>query len=75
MPRDEYMDPIRMVRPLIINIFEKEGRDFTICEQCLGAIPEGKFEFHHKKYEGATIRDLDIVCHKCNMQSENKNLE
>ena len=62
------------VRPYIVAIFEGEGRDFTICELCGDFIDDGKFEFHHTKYEGATIRDLLIICRGCNHKSENLHL-
>lgn len=32
------------------------------CEKC-GAYDN--LEFHHKRYEGATIKDIQILCEKC----------
>ena len=61
--------------PLVIATLEKIGKKFDKCEQCGNPIPKGKFEIHHTKYEGATIYDLQVVCHKCNTKSENRGLK
>lgn len=52
-----------------------KGKDFTKCEECGVDLPEGKAEMHHTKYEGATINDIKIVCHPCNMKPENRFLK
>ena len=49
------------------------GRDLTTCELCGKHLK--KPEFHHTKYDGATIYDLMVVCHSCNMLGENRNLQ
>lgn len=58
--------------PYVIALMEQEGRDFFICELCDTDIPEGEFEIHHTKYEGATYYDLRIVCRRCNRLPENR---
>ena len=55
-------------------LMERDGRDFTKCEYCSKAIPDGKHELHHTKYEGATYYDMMIVCRSCNRIPENKGL-
>lgn len=75
MPRIHRVDDDRETKLLIREILKKQGRDFTKCEMCGNDIPEGKSQLHHTKYEGATMQDLMIVCQKCNLQPENKNLE
>jgi len=54
---------------IIKAIFKNQGRDFNTCEQCY---KKGKTILHHTKYEKATIRDLQLVCQKCNVKTENK---
>ena len=62
------------MRHLIVSLMESLGRDFTTCEYLGCDIPEGKFELHHTKYDGATFYDLMIVCSPCNKRSENVGL-
>ena len=62
------------VRHYIISIFEEQGRDFNVCEQCGKIMDDNEFVFHHTKYSGATIYDLQIVCVKCNAAPRNKYL-
>lgn len=62
---------ISHLRPYILHLMTKEGRDFTQCELCPASIPEGEYEIHHTKYEGATYYDLRIVCSPCNHKPEN----
>jgi len=50
---------------------KRDGRDFNQCELCPVYIPDGKYEIHHTKYEGATYYDLRIVCSSCNHKPEN----
>jgi hypothetical protein len=57
------------IKPLL----EQMGKDFTTCEEC-GDDITGKAVIHHTEYDGATIFDLEVVCQKCNMRSENKGL-
>lgn len=66
---------IANLRPYIIFLMQQEGRDFTKCELCGRSIPLGTHEIHHTKYDGATFRDLRIVCRSCNHLAENKLLE
>lgn len=47
-------------------IFDYWGRNWYLCEQC-GKKMKKRGELHHTKYEGATIYDIQIVCHRCNM--------
>lgn len=61
------------LRPYIVNMMIDEGRldgsDSAICELCLEwATP---YEIHHTKYEGATYKDLQVVCRSCNRKEEN----
>lgn len=65
---------LRGVRPYVIALMQAEGRDFSVCEQCLEAIPNGKYDIHHTKYEGATYYDLEIVCRSCNLKAKNMGL-
>jgi hypothetical protein len=59
------------LRPHILFLMEQEGRDFTKCELCSSDIADGEFEIHHTKYEGATYKDLRIVCRSCNRKADN----
>lgn len=69
--KDNSLDSLRHV---IINLMRQEGRDFTKCDLCGGDIPAGKFQLHHTKYDGATYKDLRIVCRACNLSPENQYL-
>lgn len=60
------------LRPYIIAMMEQEGRDFEQCELCPARIPPGKFQLHHTRYDGATYKDIKIVCRSCNQKAENK---
>lgn len=62
---------IEHLRPYILFLMSKEGRDFTECELCEDDIEDGGFEIHHIRYEGATYYDLRIVCRGCNRKAEN----
>jgi hypothetical protein len=62
---------IEHLRPYIIALMKREGRDFTRCELAPHDIEPGKYEIHHTKYEGATYYDLRIVCKPCNRKAEN----
>lgn len=59
---------------LIVQLLKKMGKDFTKCEQCGNELPPGKAKVHHTKYDGATLYDLEVICHKCNLKPENKGL-
>ncbi len=59
---------------IILAMMRRDGRDFSECELCGDPIPEGKYQLHHTKYEGATYYDLKIVDAKCNQAPENKHL-
>jgi len=54
-------------------IFRSQGRDFSKCELCGGSTND-KPEIHHLRYEGATLANLRITCHRCNTQEENRHL-
>jgi hypothetical protein len=60
------------IRHTVVGILEEQGRDFTKCELCGEKIPEGKFDLHHTKYEGAALDDILIVCRACNTSRANK---
>lgn len=53
--------------------FRRLGIDLKHCKLCGKNIKRP--EFHHTKYDGATIYDLIVVCHRCNMLPENINLK
>jgi hypothetical protein len=63
------------LREIIVQLMEELHYDFNTCEQCKGYIPDGQFQIHHTKYEGATFLDLQIVCQPCNLKSENRYLD
>lgn len=63
------------IRPYVLALMRQEGRDFTTCELCSNAIPKGRYDIHHTKYDGATYKDLRIVCRSCNTLKENKLLD
>jgi hypothetical protein len=67
-----YMLTPRM-RPYVVEILERQGRDFTRCQQC-GKDTAGHPELHHTRYDGATIYDLEIVCRSCNRLAVNRGL-
>ena len=62
------------LRGMIVQLLEDVGRDFTVCEQCNEDIPEGKFDLHHTKYDGAALNDIIIVCRACNLSRVNRYL-
>ena len=62
---------ISNLRPYVIALMKREGRDFTICELCKSDSPENRYDIHHTRYDGATYYDLRIVCRKCNHALEN----
>ena len=57
------------MRPLIIEIMRRDGRDFGYCELGSHKIEGGRFDLHHTKYEGATYYDLLIACRRCNCKA------
>ena len=61
-------------RAIIRAMMRQEGRDFEQCELCPAAIPPGRYEIHHIKYDDATYYDLRIVCRKCNHAPANCHL-
>lgn len=61
-----------MFREYVLECFRRLGKVFNRCEQC--DVITTKLEIHHTKYEGATLYDLQLVCHRCNLQSYNKGL-
>jgi hypothetical protein len=66
---------IEHLRPYIIAMMKRDGRDFTKCELNGEDIPEGEFILHHTKYDGATYKDMKIVCRSCNNKAENQLLD
>jgi hypothetical protein len=62
---------IESLRPYILFLMTRDGRDFTVCELCEDDIDEETFEIHHTRYDGATYYDLRIVCTSCNRKAEN----
>lgn len=56
----------------VIPLLQAQGRDFNKCEFCG---KEGKTVVHHTKYIGATLKDLRLICQKCDKQKENQGLE
>lgn len=63
------------MRVIVIAVLKEQGRDFSMCELCRTFIPSGKYQLHHTKYDGATIKDLKIVCQQCNLLPENQYLD
>jgi len=63
------------MRIIVAAKLKQDGRDFSKCELCGDPISEGKHQLHHTKYEGATYRDIKIVCASCNQRPENKLLD
>lgn len=70
-----YDNQLLQLRDIVIGLMKEEGRDFRTCEYCGDAIPAGKFQLHHMKYDGATYHDLMIVCQPCNVRPENRYLD
>ena len=68
--RDSLGNQNSPIRQYVIFCFKKLKKDLKHCWVC------GKFmeqpQFHHKKYDDATIYDLIVACQKCNTQPENK---
>ena len=62
------------MRPYVVEILTRWGRDFSKCEQC-GDSTKGRPELHHTRYVGATIHDLEIVCRSCNLTGLNRGIE
>lgn len=69
LKQDIYSGPLR---DIIFECFRRMGKRFDRCEQC--AVKTAKLSIHHTKYKGATVYDLQLVCHKCNMAPKNKGL-
>lgn len=69
----ETRDNNRLMRDMQKAILIKQGRSFDRCEEC--GSTKGRMEMHHTKYENATLSDIRIVCHKCNLKEENRYLQ
>ena len=64
---------LSQLRPYIIALMRQDKRNFRACELCAKPT-KGNYEIHHTKYEGATYKDLLIVCRSCNRIGENVGL-
>lgn len=73
MPRLKQDSSYRIL-DYVVAIFDMWGKDWHKCELCRKRITGQRGELHHTKYEGATIYDLLIVCHGCNMKEPNLRL-
>jgi 5-methylcytosine-specific restriction endonuclease McrA len=62
----------RQMRIVVTTMMKRDGRDFSQCELCPATIPEGQHQLHHTKYDGATYKDIKVVCRSCNNKFENK---
>lgn len=72
--RQDY-DTLHQTLILIIRqLFEMEGHDIHVCQQC-GKRQDLPCVIHHTKYQGATFNDLRLVCYGCNNLSENQHLQ
>lgn len=60
-------------RSIIDSILAQRGHDAYLCAQC-GKRQEKKCDLHHRRYEGATIDDLEYVCRSCNLSPHNVGL-
>lgn len=58
------------IEALMIEALEKDPFFCEICEERQGR----KCDIHHRKYEGATLYDLQFVCRSCNLAHANKGL-
>lgn len=65
----EAVDNHHEMRRIVKAVLRQQGRDFSKCELCG---KEGRTTLHHTRYEGATIKDIQIVCYRCNLKQENK---
>lgn len=65
----EAIDNHHEMRRIVKALLKSQGRDLTTCESCG---KKGKMTLHHSKYEGATIKDIQVLCFKCNLKEENK---
>ena len=74
MPR-ELRDDSASIKQYILAIFRKQGKNFNKCQLCKKEIKNGRFELHHTKYEKATIKNIKIVCHRCNTHPMNIGLK
>jgi len=62
-------------RSIIIATLKKQGKDFTKCEQCNKPLTMKTFQFHHTKYQDATVFDLQVICKLCNLASKNRGIQ
>jgi hypothetical protein len=69
-----HADSDRDITKYIKVILNDQNVDFTKCSYCGNEIKNNK-KLHHTKYDGATIYDIKILCHSCNLKKENRNLE
>ena len=69
---DLYKDSFKL---MVVYVMKKQGHTFKNCEQCGRSLNEKTYRIHHTKYEGATVKDLQVVCQKCNAQPENRFLK
>ena len=74
MPRIRATDDHHDIRRMFWAMFDKQDRFKGKCEDCGKDLQRKDAKIHHRKYEGATVKDLQIVCNKCNTKTENKNL-
>lgn len=73
MPRIHNSDSTFNIMRYAKKLLKQTGRDFHTCELC-GATSEKEMDIHHPFYVGCTLKDLQIVCRKCNTKAENKGL-
>jgi hypothetical protein len=65
---------ISMQRPIIDQLLQSvRGLDPYFCVGCRQEQVK-KCDIHHTKYEGATLYDLQYLCHPCNTKAENRGL-
>lgn len=60
------------LRVYLRTLLTAQGRKFDKCELCGSS---RNIMLHHKRYNGATLADIVIVCAKCNLAKSNKGLE
>lgn len=74
MKPNSHTHHLGQMRKYVLALMDRDKRDFTRCEYCSKDIVDGRWELHHTRYEGATYKDMMIVCRSCNRLAENVGL-
>lgn len=59
-------------RDIVSNLMVRNGQNAKRCFQC-GIVTD--CVIHHTRYKGATVKDLQYICQRCNLHPRNVGLQ